>query len=199
MRTALVALALVACSGGEPPKPEPKPEPAPAPAPPPPPADPINKDADISAMSPEEKHTFLMKLGEKVYTTGDGGIACTTCHGPEGKGTPPAFPPLVGQKDWMGDCEKHAGIVINGLNGEIEVDGVKYNGVMTPQGDLLNDLQIASVITFERNSWGNTFGDCEPKDVKQARGGGKGDKAKGEKAGDAGGDDGKAGKGKKGG
>lgn len=196
MMTTLVATFLFAC-GGEPPKPAPKPEPAPAPAPPPP-ADPINKDADISAMSPAEKHDFQMKLGEKVYTTGDGGIACTTCHGPEGKGTPPAFPPLVGQKDFMGDCVNHASFVINGLTGEITVDGTKYNGVMTPQGDLLNDLQIASVITFERNSWGNSFGDCAPEDVKSARSGGKGEKAKGGKA-DGGGGDGKAGKGKKGG
>jgi mono/diheme cytochrome c family protein len=190
----LVATALFAC-GGETPKPAPKPDPAPAPAPPPPPADPINKDADLSAMSDAEKHDFMMKLGEKVYTTGDGGIACTTCHGPEGKGTPPAFPPLVGQKDLMGDCTQHATYVIKGLTGEITVDNVKYNGVMTPQGDLLNDLQIASVITFERNSWGNSYGDCMPKDVKQARDGGEGKAGKGK----ADGDEGKGGKGKKGG
>lgn len=174
MRHVLIALTLVACGGGEPAKHEepkkeaPTPPPAP-PTPPPPPADPINKTVDISTMSPEEQHTFKMKLGEKVYTTGDGGIACSTCHGPEGKGTPPAFPPLVGQKDHMGDCAKHATFVIKGLSGPLKVDNVDYNGVMTPQGDLLNDLQIASVITFERNSWGNAFGDCSPDDVKNAR------------------------------
>lgn len=172
----LAFLLLAACSGGEAPKPEPKPEPAPAPAPPPPPpapapapADTVSKDTDISAMSPEDKHAFLMKLGEKVYTTGDGGIACSTCHGPEGKGTPGAFPPLVGQKDFMGDCKKHATFVIKGLTGPIEIDGQKYDSVMTPQGDLLNDLQIAAAITFERNSWGNAYGDCSPEDVKSAR------------------------------
>ncbi len=196
MRIALLALAFAACSGETPKPPEPKPAPAPAPEPPPAPVDPINKDADISGMSDAEKHDFLMKLGEKVYTTGDGGIACTTCHGPEGKGTPPAFPPLVGQKDLMGDCANHATIVIKGLQGELVVDGVKYNGVMTPQGDLLNDLQIAAVTTWERNSWGNTFGDCLPKDVKEARNGGEGKAGKGKADGA---DDGKAGKGKKGG
>ncbi|MEQ1568463.1 MAG: cytochrome c, partial [Myxococcota bacterium] len=137
--------------------------------PPAPPADGVSKDTDISAMSDADKQAFLMKLGEKVYTTGDGGLACTTCHGPEGKGTPGAFPPLVGQKDFMGDCKNHAGLVVKGLSGEITIDGQKYNSVMVPQGEQLNDLQIAAVISFERNSWGNAFGYCSPDDVKAAR------------------------------
>jgi mono/diheme cytochrome c family protein len=165
-------LALAACSGGEAEKPKPAPAPAPppaAPAPAPAPADGVSKDTDISAMADADKQAFMMKLGKKVYDTGDGGIACTTCHGPEGKGTPGAFPPLVGQKDLMGDCKKHAGYVVHGLTGEMTVDGTKYNGVMTPQGALLNDLQIASVISYERHSWGNDFGWCSPDDVKAAR------------------------------
>ena len=69
----------------------------------------------------------------------------------------------------MGDCATHAGIVVKGLTGEIEVNGVKYNGVMTPQGDMLNDLEIAAVISYERNAWGNDYGYCSPKDVKGVR------------------------------
>ena len=69
----------------------------------------------------------------------------------------------------MGDCAKHAGIVIHGLQGELVVDGTTYNGVMTAQGAMLNDLQIAAVITYERQSWGNDFGYCFPKDVAGAR------------------------------
>lgn len=117
----------------------------------------------------EAKHAYLMELGEKVYKTGEGGIACMTCHGAEGKGTPGAFPPLVAQKDHMGDCAKHAGIVINGLQGELVVDGVTYNGVMTPQGAMLDDVKIAAVISYERQSWGNDYGFCTPDDVKAAR------------------------------
>ncbi|HHO53468.1 MAG TPA: cytochrome c [Deltaproteobacteria bacterium] len=168
---------LIACTGAPSSAPEPTPDPkpeAPAPAPPPAPAptaDDVSKDTDISGMSEEERQAFLMKLGEKVYTTGDGGIACVTCHMANGQGMKGAFPPLVGQKDFMGDCKNHAGLIINGLNGEIEVDGVKYNGVMVPQGDALNDLQIAAAISFVRNSWGNDYGYCSPEDVKAARGG----------------------------
>jgi mono/diheme cytochrome c family protein len=176
MRTLATAALLlaVACGGSEPAeKPAEKPAPAkaeePKPAPPPAPAKPSEKDTDLSGMSKEEKQAFMMSYGEKVYKTGEGGIACTTCHGAEGKGTPGAFPPLVGQKDHMGDCKTHAGIVINGLQGELVVDGVTYNGVMTPQGEMLNDLQIAAVISYERQSWGNDYGFCTPKDVADAR------------------------------
>lgn len=126
-------------------------------------------DVDLAAMSEEERHSYLMGLGEKVYLTGQGGIACTTCHQATGQGVPGAFPPLVGQKEHMGDCVSHAGLVINGLTGEMVVDGVTYNGVMTPQGELLNDLQIAAVISYARNSWGNDYGFCAPDDVARAR------------------------------
>ena len=177
MRTATaLLLGLMACSGGETstpaPVPAPTPAPAPAPAPPPPApvADDLPKDKDLTTLSEDERKAFLMKLGEKVFKTGDGGVACMTCHGEEGKGTPGAFPPLVGQKDLMGDCKHHATIVLNGMQGEITVDGQKYNGVMVPQAAFLNDLQIAAVISYERNSWGNSFGFCAPEDVKAARG-----------------------------
>lgn len=126
-------------------------------------------DVDLGAMSDEERQTFLMELGEKVYLTGDGGIACTTCHQANGEGVPGAFPPLVGQKELMGDCVNHAGIVINGLNGEMVVNGQTYNGVMTAQGEMLDDIRIAAVISYARNSWGNDYGYCSPEDVAKAR------------------------------
>jgi nitrite reductase (NO-forming) len=111
-----------------------------------------------------------MELGAHVYKTGgNGGLACLTCHGVEGKGTPPAFPPLVGQKDHMGDCANHAGLILNGKSGELVVDGVTYNGVMVPQAAMLSDAEIAAVITYERHSWGNDYGVCRPEDVAAAR------------------------------
>lgn len=124
---------------------------------------------DLAAMSDEERHAFLMKEGENVYKTGgSGGLACVTCHQENGEGLPPSFPPLKGQEEWMGDCAKHAGYVLNGMQGEIEVAGVKYNGVMPAQANL-SDLEIAAVITYERNSWGNAYGDCLPEQVAAAR------------------------------
>jgi cytochrome c oxidase subunit 2 len=167
----VAALLMVAACGGapsEPAAPPAAPEPAPAPveAAPAPAAE---AKPDLAAMSEEDRKAWLMKRGEVVYTQGGpGGIACITCHGPEGKGTPPAFPPLAGQKAIMGDCAQHAGIVVHGLNMPITVDGVQYTGAMPAQGTM-SDEDIAAVITYERMSWGNDAGPCLPADVAKAR------------------------------
>jgi len=173
MRTILASLlVLSACSGSTPSTPEApkeaeKPvEKAPEPEPEPEAAAPTDA-ASFAKLSEEAQHAFLMEKGAEVYSKST--LACSTCHGAEGKGQPPAFPPLVGQKEHMGDCVRHAAIVIYGLKGELVVDGQTYNGVMTPQGDMLDDLQIAAVISYERNSWGNDYGWCSPEDVAKAR------------------------------
>jgi mono/diheme cytochrome c family protein len=175
---------VVACGGGETPKPAEKPaetkapaakvEPPPAaPAAPAAPATPAAPAAaggeDLKALPPDQQKAKLMELGKKVYETGgSGGLACITCHQANGEGLPPSFPPLKGTKDFMGDCTKHAGYVVKGLNGEITVNGVKYNGQMPAQGNL-TDLEIAAVITYERNTWGNDYGICLPETVAAAR------------------------------
>jgi len=163
------SVVLAGCGGESTPPAAPPPAPA-APAPKPEPEPEPEPEVDFDALDDAGKKAHLMKLGKEVYETGgSGGVACQTCHMADGKGTPGAFPPLVGQKDHMGDCAKHATIVLAGLSGEMIVDGVKYNGVMVPQKDLLDDLSIAAVLTYERNSWGNDFGDCMPADVAAAR------------------------------
>ncbi len=167
--TGLLSLAF-ACGGEPAPAPAPEPAPAPVPEPTPPPA-PVaaGLPADFDALDDAGKKAALMTLGETVYNTGgSGGVACITCHQANGEGLPPSFPPLVGQAALMGDCVKHAGFVVHGLKGEIEVNGVKYNGVMPAQGNL-SDAEIAAVITFERSSWGNDFGACLPATVAAAR------------------------------
>ena len=151
----------------------PKAPPTAAPEPPPdePPIEVFSKDADLSTMSDEDRRGYLMGLGEAVYLTGDGdGIACATCHQADGQGMPGAFPTLVGQGAWLADCGQLVGLVLDGMVGEIEVDAIKYNGVMVPQGHLLNDLQIAAVATYVRNAWGNAYGGCAPEDVAAVRG-----------------------------
>lgn len=170
MRTLLLSVFLVACGGGETPKPEPKHEaPHAEPKKEEPKAEPKKEEpkVDFASMSEEEQHKFLMEKGKEVYEKST--LACTTCHGAEGKGQPGVFPPLVGQKDHMGDCATHAGIVLWGLKGKITVDGTDYDSVMTPQNAMLDDLQIAAVMSYERNSWGNDYGYCGPEDVKKVR------------------------------
>ena len=158
-------ISLVACGGSEPAPPPaptaPKVEPEPAPEPEP--------KVDFAALDEAGQKAHLMTLGEEVYNTGgSGGVACLTCHQATGEGLPGAFPPLKGAGDFYGDCAKHAGFVINGLTGEIEIAGTTYNSAMPAQANL-SDMEIAAVITFERNSWGNDDGVCTPDQVKAAR------------------------------
>jgi cytochrome c oxidase subunit 2 len=96
----------------------------------------------------------LLARGEKVY-----GANCVACHQPTGRGMPPAFPPLVGAKLVSGPKEGHIDIVLNGKPGT----------AMAPFGKQLSDTDIAAVISYERNTWGNKFGIVQPAEVKARR------------------------------
>ncbi|MCY4282042.1 MAG: cytochrome c oxidase subunit II [Gammaproteobacteria bacterium] len=86
----------------------------------------------------------LMAQGEQVY-----GTFCVACHQVNGMGIPGAFKPLVGSPIATGPVEDHIDVVMNGVAGT----------AMAPFGMQLNDVDIASVITYERNAWGNDMGD----------------------------------------
>ena len=96
----------------------------------------------------------LKARGEKVYAAN-----CVACHQANGKGTPPAFPPLDGSKVATGAKEGHIDTVLNG----------KPNTAMAAFGKQMNDTDIAAVITYERNSWSNKAGLVQPAEVKARR------------------------------
>lgn len=120
-------------------------------------------DIDLASMDDAGKKAALMELGETKYNE-----ICAACHQKSGEGVPPAFPPLKGSGEFYGDAKNHATIIVKGLSGEIEVQGVKYNGVMVPHG-FLSDLEIAAIATYERNAWGNNDGIVMPADVAAVR------------------------------
>lgn len=95
----------------------------------------------------------LMQRGEKVYAAN-----CVACHQANGRGTPPAFPPLAGSKIANGPKEAHLDIVLNG----------KPNTAMQSFKQLGN-ADMAAVITYERNSWGNKAGEVQPAEVQARR------------------------------
>jgi len=102
----------------------------------------------ISDSSSQEKVSESFKRGEEVYSN-----FCVTCHLPSGKGIPGNFPPLAGS-DWLTDKRTESLKAIKyGLSGPIVVNGENYNNVMTPQG--LNDQEVADVMNYISNSWGN--------------------------------------------
>jgi len=85
-----------------------------------------------------------LEAGEQIYTT-----TCIACHQPNGTGLPPAFPALAGSSVVTGDLEANINLLINGVPGT----------AMAAYGRQLSPVQLAAVVTYIRNSFGNTTGD----------------------------------------
>ncbi|WP_084203384.1 c-type cytochrome [Psychroserpens damuponensis] len=79
---------------------------------------------------------------------------CVSCHLPNGKGVPKAFPPLANSDYLKNNRAKSLKAIKYGQSGEITVNGQKYNGVMSPLG--LENNEIADVMNYITNSWGNS-------------------------------------------
>ncbi|MDO7171096.1 copper-containing nitrite reductase [Mariniflexile sp. AS56] len=101
--------------------------------------------SEIPAKSFEEQ----MEFGKQAYMQ-----TCFACHQAEGQGIPNAFPPLAKSDYLNADVDRAIGVVLHGLTGEITVNGQKYNSVMTRQ--MLSPDEIANVLTYVYNSWGNS-------------------------------------------
>jgi nitrite reductase (NO-forming) len=93
---------------------------------------------------------------------------CAMCHQPDGKGLPQVFPPLAQSDYLMADKTRSIGVVLRGLSGAVAVNGQTYNGVMPPQVQLSNE-QVADVLTFIRNSWGNAGEEVSAEEVNVVR------------------------------
>lgn len=106
----------------------------------------------------------LHSRGEAVYNR-----TCIACHGVDGKGVPESFPPLDGS-DWVtGNSALPIKIVLHGLAGPITVQGKPYNNVMAPLGPMLDDREIADVLTYVRQKWSNDAPSIDPETVKAIR------------------------------
>ncbi len=82
---------------------------------------------------------------------------CSVCHQQNGEGQEGIFPPLANSDYLMADQRRAVEIVLNGLSGPVSVNGVTYSSVM-PAMSQLNDDEIANILTFTLNSWGNEGG-----------------------------------------
>jgi nitrite reductase (NO-forming) len=80
---------------------------------------------------------------------------CSACHQAEGQGIPRAFPPLAKSEYLMADKKRSIQIVVNGLTGPVTVGGAEFNSVMPPLSHLPDD-DIANILTYVRNAWGNS-------------------------------------------
>jgi len=113
------------------------------------------KAADEAAAGREWTMAELMERGEKAYNA-----SCAACHQANGEGVPGAFPPVKGGPIATGPKAQHLDIVMNG----------KAGTAMAAFAGQLSDVDLAAVVTYERNAWGNDKGDLvQPSEVKAAR------------------------------
>jgi mono/diheme cytochrome c family protein/heme/copper-type cytochrome/quinol oxidase subunit 4 len=105
------------------------------------------------AEEPATAVEFDRALGERTYAS-----SCQSCHQAGGAGMPGIFPPLAGNLPALhnaeGGREYLIDVLLNGLTGQIEVNGQTYNGVMPPWASL-SDEQIAAVLNHELTAWEN--------------------------------------------
>ncbi|MFV1994745.1 MAG: cytochrome c [Verrucomicrobiales bacterium] len=97
-------------------------------------------------MNPE----LWIAAGQKAYNN------CQVCHGPTGGGIPALFPPLAGSEWVTGSTERLAMVLLKGVMGPTQVNGQSFNGAMPAWEKALNDEKMAQVMSFVRNSWGNS-------------------------------------------
>ena len=119
---------------------------------------PTDSKAAPVAANKEER----IKAGQLVYDRN-----CAACHMPTGVGVPAAFPPLAKSDYLNADVDRAITTVIDGLQGEVTVNGAKYNSIM-PKLDL-SDEDIANVLTYVYAQWDNDGHEIKPEQVAKVR------------------------------
>jgi cytochrome c oxidase subunit 2 len=113
----------------------------------------LSAEQEVSGIDREWGITELMERGQATYES-----ICASCHQPEGEGLPPAFPALAGNEQLIADPAWHLDRVINGVSG----------AAMPAFRNTLNPVDIAAVVTYTRNAWGNSTGDkVQPSEVAE--------------------------------
>lgn len=110
----------------------------------------------------EQSKDSKIASGKIVYEK-----VCQACHQADGNGLPNTFPPLAGSDYLAADLPRAIGGVVNGLTGEITVNGKKFNQTMPKS--TLTDEEIAAAFTFVLNNFGNKGGEVNTADVKAVR------------------------------
>ncbi len=127
----------------------------------------LKEEAIVSTFKGNDLAQYI--LGKSIYAR-EG--YCQTCHQADGNGLSASqFPPLTGTKWVTGSEDRLIKIILKGIMGPINVNGRDYPGQvpMTPFGGLLNDKEVAAVLTYVRNSFGNNAGVTSPEKVKAVR------------------------------
>ncbi len=103
-----------------------------------------------------------IQRGKTIYAS-----YCLTCHQPNGAGITGVFPPLAKSDYLMADKKRSIRQVLYGVEGEMVVNGIKYNTPMT--GFALSNQEAADVLNYVRNSWGNEGEIVTPEEVAKVK------------------------------
>lgn len=122
---------------------------------------------NIVTTATSEKLKVNQTTGDKLYKK-----YCLTCHQADGSGVRGMFPPFVGNGKITGPSNDLIRIVLFGLEGPIVVNGIDYDQTM-PAQDYLSDKQIADILSYIRNKWGNKAPPITPEEVGKIRKSGK--------------------------
>lgn len=123
--------------------------------------------AEVRARVPKDDAMSPMRRGRRIY-----GTYCAACHQWHGRGIPEQFPPLA-QSEWVlaSGPNRLIRIVLDGMDGPVTVLGQEYNSAMLPWRELLNDEEIAAVLTFVRcnKQWNHAADPVTPDRVRSIR------------------------------
>jgi mono/diheme cytochrome c family protein len=122
------------------------------------------RKAKTDVMPSANKESASMAAGEKVYMQ-----YCLTCHQADGGGVQRMNPPLTKTDYVLGDKARLIGIVLKGFNENVEINGQTFSNSMPPH-NFLKDQEIADVLTYVRNSFGNKASAVKVAEVKNLRG-----------------------------
>lgn len=117
----------------------------------------------LIAFAARQPDTATMERGKKVYNA-----YCLACHQADGGGVPKLNPPLEKTAYVTGGKTRLIQIILKGMNTHEEIEGETYSNTMAPLNNL-TDQQIADVLTYVRNSFGNKATVVTPGDVKYVR------------------------------
>jgi nitrite reductase (NO-forming) len=130
-----------------------------------------DKVGDLAPVAAAAEAKAAGKLTKEQQIAAGGALfkgTCSVCHQDSGQGIPDVFPPLA-KSDYLLKDPKHAiDVALNGLTGKVTVNGKTYNSVMPPMSQL-NDDEIANILTYVLNSWGNDGGAISKEDVQKVR------------------------------
>jgi nitrite reductase (NO-forming) len=122
--------------------------------------DELEKNPQVKALSKQ----ILMERGKKAFLD-----TCSVCHQATGEGIPNVFPPLAKSDFLMQDKARSINIVLKGLHGPVTVNGKTFTSEMPPIGETLPNEDIAAILTYVRNAWGNAGDAVTVDEVIRAR------------------------------